>query len=51
MKDFEVNPNLNREQVKAAFFGEPEPNLNLQNLDLVNLNRKKFGFDEPEPNL
>ena len=28
-KGFEVNPNLNREPVKTAFFGEPEPNLNL----------------------
>ena len=29
IKDFEVNPNLNREPVETAFFGEPEPSLNL----------------------
>ena len=26
------NPSLNREPVKTAFFGEPEPNLNRLNL-------------------
>ena len=55
IKDFEVNPNLNREPVKTAFFrwtrtepeplklgfSEPEPNPNLKNLVSMNPNRTR----------
>ena len=37
----EVKPNLNREPVKTAFFGEPEPNLNRLNLRSLNLNQTR----------